>query len=235
MLAKLNKAGWEINLKKSILIPTKSLTFLGAIWSNKGIKRNPEISYALTNVIVSMNSNLKLKRIQKIYGYLNYYLSFSKYFSSFLFRFIKEPDKLKPLLFELIKLDYLPFKLSDNRLTKSAFSDATPTQIGGITSSKKTFSIRIHRTNIMIAETIAALVTITLHKIGTKLTLFTDNMATLSFINKGAAKFLLQLSPLHHFNFCMSRYLMDDVYNLKASYIRSEDNPADVLSRVDIN
>ena len=42
LLNKLNKAGWEINLKKSILIPTKSLTFLGAIWSNKGIKRNPE-------------------------------------------------------------------------------------------------------------------------------------------------------------------------------------------------
>ena len=235
MLIKLSRAGWEINLKKSILTPTKSLTFLGAIWSNKGIKRNPEISYALKDVISSMNSNLKLKKIQKIYGYLNYYLSFSKFFSSFLFRFIKEPDKLKPLLFELIKLDYLPFKIEDNRTNKIAYSDATPTQIGGITSSKKSFSFRIHHTNIMIAETIAAIATITLHKIGTKLTLFTDNMATLSFINKGAAKFLLRLPPIQHFNFCMSRYLMDDVYNLNASYIRSEDNPADVLSRININ
>lgn len=235
LLIKLNRAGWEINQKKSILIPTKSLTFLGAIWSNKGIKRNPEISYTLKNVINSMNNNLKLKKIQKIYGYLNYYLSYSKFFSSFLFRFIKEPDKLKPLLFELIKLDYLPFKKEDNRTRKIAFSDATPTQIGGITSSKKSFSIPIQHSNIMIAETVAAIATITLHKAGTKLTLFTDNMATLSFINKGAAKFLLKLPPFQHFKFCMSRYLMDDVYNIKASYICSEENPADILSRTTIN
>lgn len=239
LLFKLNKAGWEINQTKSNLIPSKLLTIWSnkyglAIWSNKGIKRNLVISHASTNVILSMNSNLKLRKIQKIYGYLNYYLSFSKYFSSFLFRFIKEPDKTKLLLFELIKLDYLPFKLKDNRRTESAYSDATPTQIGGITASKKSFSIRIHHTNSMIAETIAALATITLHKIGTKLMLFTDNKATLSFINKGAAKFLLQLSPLQHFNFCMTRYLMDDVYNLSATYIRSEENPADVLSRLNI-
>lgn len=110
-----------------------------------------------------MKRSLNVKKIQKTYGYLNYYLSFSKYFSSLLFRFIKEPDKIRSFMFELIKLDYVAFKIPNNRKLVEAYSDATPTQIGGITSTKETFSIRIKDSNIMLAEKTAAIVTISLH------------------------------------------------------------------------
>lgn len=231
LLIKLERAGWEINLKKSVLIPTKSLTFLGATWSEKGVKRSDDLSETLLNVILSMRKNLKLKQVQKIYGFLNYYLSFSKFFSSLLFRFIKEPDKIRPLILELTKLDYLSFRFPNNQITSIAFADATPTKLGGITSNKRHFSIPIKETNIMLAETLAAILTIVSHRKGTKLKLFSDNMATLSFLKKGAAKFLLQLNPFNHFKYCMARYLMDENYNLSFSYIKSEDNPADFYSR----
>lgn len=231
LLLKLKRAGWEINLKKSVLVPTKSLTFLGATWSSKGVKRNDDISETLLNVILAMKKNLKTKQVQKIYGFLNYYLSFSKYFSSLLFRFIKEPDKIRPLILELIKLDYLSFQISNNQKTVNAFSDATPTKLGGITGTKKHFSIPIQEMNIMLAETLAAIITIVAHKKGTKLLLFTDNMATLSFLKKGRAKFLLRLEPFNHFKYCMTRYLLDENYKLNFSYIKSENNPADFFSR----
>lgn len=232
LLNKLKKAGWELNMIKSNLIPSKSLTFLGACWADSGVTRNPEISDAIVQTIRAMSIKLKTKKIQKIYGFLNYYLSYSKFFSSFLYRFIKEPSKIRPLLYELVKLDYLPFKVPNNKKTKVAFADATPSQIGGIASNHVSFSTNIKESNIMIAETLAALVTISLHKHGTKINLHTDNTATLSFLNKGTARFLLQLNPFDHYKFCMTRYLIDEVYELKATYIKFEDKPADWFSRL---
>ena len=66
LLLKLERAGWEINLKKSVLVPAKSITFLGATWSNNGVKRNDDLSETLLNVILSMKKDLKLKQVQKI-------------------------------------------------------------------------------------------------------------------------------------------------------------------------
>ncbi|CAF0883698.1 unnamed protein product, partial [Brachionus calyciflorus] len=51
LLVKLNKVGWQVNYKKSVLYPSKSLEFLGAKWTDTGVERTIEASKSIASLI----------------------------------------------------------------------------------------------------------------------------------------------------------------------------------------
>ena len=83
----------------------------------------------------------------------------------------------------------------------------------------------------MVAETIAAIIAILQAERFCNLEIHVDNMATLGYLRKGAAKFLNALPIEEHFLFLLIRYHIDNFYNLSSFYINTSVNPADLLSR----
>jgi hypothetical protein len=60
-------------MEKSILKPTKSIEYLGAKWGSKQVQRLPEISNKLKEIIRIIPLAKKIKHLQRVRGYLNYY------------------------------------------------------------------------------------------------------------------------------------------------------------------
>jgi hypothetical protein len=76
VLEKLKKSNFLINEKKSSLIPSKQIEFLGALWSKKQIERLPKVDLQINNIlqfITNTRKSYSLKKAQQIAGYLNYY------------------------------------------------------------------------------------------------------------------------------------------------------------------
>jgi hypothetical protein len=71
------QAGWPLNIEKSILKPSKSIEYLGAKWTNKQVTRLPEISKKLKEIIGIIPKISTEKQLQRIRGYLNYYMGYS--------------------------------------------------------------------------------------------------------------------------------------------------------------
>ncbi|RNA03056.1 hypothetical protein BpHYR1_006049, partial [Brachionus plicatilis] len=73
--AKLRNAGWVINAKKSELNPVKQIKFLGANWDGLGIIRDKEATRFTREMAESLLTNdPKGRALQRVRGYLNYYL-----------------------------------------------------------------------------------------------------------------------------------------------------------------
>lgn len=189
LLDKLTRAGWILNLKKTILKPQTTLSFLGAIWSQTDVRRDPKLKYELQRVIAT---NTK-KETQKIRGYLNYYLSFAGKVHTIINRVIKE-SKGKHFLCTLLEEDRIKFRDPDTSKEKAIFTEATTMRIGWT----KGYSGHIMRTwplPIIVTETLASLVGVySVMKTGaSKIRLFTDNMATAFFIKRGSGGFLYNI------------------------------------------
>ena len=76
------KAGININYKKSHLVPTKKLSFLGATWHGLRVIKDKAVMTKLKEIINYIYSktlwmSVKLKLIQQLAGNLNYYLAFA--------------------------------------------------------------------------------------------------------------------------------------------------------------
>ena len=84
----------------------------------------------------------------------------------------------------------------------------------------------------MVAETLAAVLSILQAKEFQDINIWVDNIATLSFLRKGSAKFLNALPIEEHFVFLIARFHLDNFYNINSFYIQSNSNPADYLSRI---
>ena len=151
LLIKLN-----INEEKSVLEPTKVITFLGAIWDSHGVKRKQEITDTLPLVIINTHANLKEKKLQKIRGYLNYYLSFAKFFNSLLHVFLNNPNLYKNFLLLVVKYDYISFRKNFNR-HETWYSDATESMLGITNNKKQNYSVKCQKNPIIITETLVAL------------------------------------------------------------------------------
>ena len=59
-LHKLTLAKWKVNIKKSVIIPAKSVVIVGATWSQNFIHRNKDITDYL-KVMFRLFENIKLK------------------------------------------------------------------------------------------------------------------------------------------------------------------------------
>ena len=126
------KIGWRLNLTKSVLIPVKSITFLGSTWGAEGVSRLPLVTKMCHQVIRTIvNTQLALKPLQKIRGYLNYYLSFAGNFHSVINRNLLDSHRLKcvHVMRWLVKEDFVSFYKPVLTETATYWSDATLTQV----------------------------------------------------------------------------------------------------------
>ena len=112
------------------------------------------------------------------------------------------------------------------------YSDATLNKIGFVINGKGYEKTRSSK-SIIENETIAALTALSFLKknfkqLNYQAELYTDNMATLAFLQKGRTKANWTLKT--HIKLYEKLALLDNVHNTY-SYVRSEDNPADYYSR----
>ena len=204
--------------------------FLGALWGQAAVVRNPDIDDTLRMVIGGLKHGLSLKEQQQARGYLNYYLSFAGRVHSIVNRALLEPEEGKRYLYALMEYRKIKFRDPEVSEQREIFTDATTNQcdeLGGGHASTVELPI-------IYAETLAALVGIYKqinNNIG-NIILFTDNMATLYFIKKGTAGLLYNLSFYCHFLFisliCKARRLA----KIRTAYISTKINPADRWSRL---
>ena len=133
-------------------------------------------------------------------------------------------------MLSLVPIDFIHYPKKYNK-SAMIYSDATPDQIGAYVNNYP-FHAKIKSSNIMIAETLAAILAILQTNEFSEITINVDNMATLSYLRKGAAKFLNTLSIQEHYIFLLARLHIDNFFNINPLYIKSENNPADYLSRI---
>ncbi len=231
-LYKLSRAHWVINAKKSILNPVKEVMFLGAIWGNAEVIRNPEIDKTLSTVINSIKEGLSLKETQQIRGYLNYYLSFAGKIHSIVNRALLEPNEGKQYLYALMEHKKIKFRDPDIK-EESIYTDATINQLGWCNKEEGGY-VQTITLPIIYAETLPAMIGIYKY-INNKfynINLITDNMATFYFIKKGTAGFLYNLNFYKHFLFVSVICKAKKLAKIKTTYINTKFNPADKWSRM---
>ena len=184
------------------------------------------------------DKTLKPKQLQRIRGYLNYYLSFAGNYFSIVNRILKLKNK-KPF-FKIFS--YLICKKSIFLAKqhwpeeKIFFTDATQYQIA-FTDNQKHIGIKESLNwDIKVNELEAVLFCLkyclnNFCKISIKL--FTDNLAVLYFVNEGTARWYQaqNFSIFRHFRALRIVSDSQDRFNLRAFYVPSATNPADALSR----
>lgn len=229
LLAKLTKTGWVINTKKTILEPQSTINFLGAIWGQTDVKRDPKLNEALKEVISSIHADNTKKQQQKIRGYLNYYLSFAGKVHSLVNRVLNGIEG-KVFLYALMEDDKIKFRDPDYTKECNVFTDATTTRIGWSSRFFKR-TMKTWPLPIIVTETLAALAgihdMINLHI--TRIRLFTDNIATAFFLKRGTADFLYSLSLEEHYKFLIAMSSIHRCVYLRTDYIKSSENLADSL------
>ena len=240
LLCKVAQAGWVVNDKKSVFHPVKRIKFLGAIWGQRTVKRDPSVSATLLLLWAHVRNRLLTgKVLQRVRGYFGYYLSFAGSFFSVFNRILLIRDKRRydGIFHFLLLRDSID--LLDNhpkRLVHIA-TDATLCQIAAVSlADPSLFLITRSRSSSIIANEIkGALLGVALFRRFYDTSLFrlilhVDNMAAVSFFNTGRSNYA-SLSIRDHFALLYS--LHKQVHNLcmHTVYISTSANPADALSR----
>ena len=131
---------WEINYKKSVLIPTQEITFLGASWSPLNVQRAKGATQAMSFIwsqIKHLKSPLGGKPLERIRGFLNYYSAFAGSFFTVVNRVLLAKDR-RPFdkIFKfLINKDTIFLnipRISEAIIFVNFASDATETQIAAV-------------------------------------------------------------------------------------------------------
>ena len=250
LVSKLNKIKWTINMDKSILKPAKQVIFLGAHWTQTGIKRSKQISQNLHDIITALGKvkHLRPKAIQRIRGVLNYYVGFAGNYFNLVNKFIMSINRKHKLILmhNIFNTDEIKFKTQQHTQLPiqhiAIASDATTSQLAAVTvgNTTKEFGyrevIKQRNGNILENELAAALLGMGLaaplrkpqHQ--HKLHLLIDNKAVISFINKGRAKWSWSFHRQAKFLMYLNKLkLFYDI--VIASFIPTADNPADAPSR----
>ena len=231
---------WVVNPEKSVLVPVRQIIFLGAIWGKTGITRLPEVTESL-KIIWSLIRSIRLspKGLQRVRGYLNYYLNFAGNFFAVVNRILKLKNKgaYDRIVSYLISKKHINFvNPKPKREVISIHTDATPTQIAAVvTNDQKLFFINRSLDNILMNELKAALAGISLFIRNFSFTshflnLFTDNLAVLYFLRKGRCKWRSNIFTLFKFLYFVNNHV--SALNVKFHYIPSAFNKADKLSRL---
>ena len=228
LLKKFEKINWIINKEKSILVPKKEITFLGATWGKHGIKRLKEVDPALEKWTAT-NPKTELEFQQKA-GFLSDYNLYNRKAGPITYKLIKGNNK--KYLKQLLMKDFLLFKPPKPKICFRAYADATLSKIGFVVNGMGYEKSRQSR-SIIENESIAALTALSFLKknfghLNYYFELYTDNMATLAFLKKGRTKANWTLK--HHINLYKKLASVDNIHNVY-DYIKSEDNPADYYSR----
>lgn len=233
LVEKLTSVGWRINFNKSILKPTKSIIFLGALWGSTGVRRTKAVSVRLC-AIWRYIKFLKLtkKPLQRTRGLFNYYLNFAGRYHSVVNRILKLRNK-KPydtIMKYLLGQDFIKFREPKAPPDITVYSDASLYRIAavlpGITISKPSFA------TIAINELRAALLAVKTYCLYYNpaehtLDLRVDNMNVIYLIQRGSCKWL-GISIMETFQ-AINQFTKTI---MKVTYIASANNIADAPSRL---
>lgn len=232
LLKDLTDVDWRINTTKSVLIPTKTITFLGSIWTSFGVKRESTVTARLAAIWdVVKHMDLKGKPLQRVRGLFNYYFGFAGPFHSVTNRILKARDKWKheTKIKFLLKSDFVSFR--DRTLPQiKIYVDASMYRIAAVVNNLA-ISIPSSAPYIALNELYAAILGANTfvrlyNKKQFNLCLYTDNMNVYYLLSKGSCKWNIPLNLLFH----TLKFFNQIDYNIL--YIPSALNPADKPSRL---
>jgi hypothetical protein len=242
--------GWIINYPKSQLTPVKSITFLGATWSQTNVKRTAQATItcaSIWNQLCLSNKQPTGRLLQQIRGYFNYYLSFAGNFFSIINRILLSKNLVNFTKIFTYLLCKDSISLSMPKLTKARrflnlASDATETQIAACyLKDVKINLIHFCKNNILVNELKAGMLALKLAYEKAKslnlapdfsARLYIDNKAVISLINRGRAKWSNDTIGIFKlFNILRQIEWYRERFSFKAMYISTAANPADALSR----
>ena len=231
------KIGWRINLKKSVLTPAESVKFLGSTWGATHVTRSVEASRTVALVLRGTQTRkLTGRTLQRVRGYLNYYLSFAGNFHALVNRILKRADKtpFTNLLLNIAKTDSIAFRPPDPTKYELIYTDASTYGIAACTPSESSVIARTSFAPILENELKAAILGVQLF-LRTKqpstnsLVLKIDNKAVIAFVNHGRCKWSTDIFRLANYLSFFAK--IKRKIKVTASYVRSESNTADYHSR----
>lgn len=129
------KADWPLNQKKSLLVPTEKIEFLGAEWSNNGEIKRSASGTRLTEILLKKvkESPPPQKELEIIRGFLFFYSAFAGHLHGIVLPWLAMLESMRdmfyPLVRDIIRTDTTRFK----RKTKQraiVISNATETALG---------------------------------------------------------------------------------------------------------
>jgi len=228
----LSAINWKISWKKSVLVPSRGIRYLGAYWGQHSITRD----HSVTQRLYALWQNIRLrtlpqKEIQRIRGTFNYYFAFAGHFHSVINQILVSNYKHKydHIINYLIRTDSIKLQSPPEREI-TAYSDASMYRIAAVFPEKTLHHASTARTiaiNELKAANLAINHFISNYNINScKLNLFVDNLNVLYFIKKGSCKWQdLCINSIFYF---IKRFTL---INLSIKYIPSGLNPADEPSR----
>ena len=79
LVEKLESVNYLVNRAKSVIDePVETIEYLGVIWDSKGIKREDKVNEKLDKILRDLEVNVDKEKdhadLEKIVGFLNYYL-----------------------------------------------------------------------------------------------------------------------------------------------------------------
>jgi hypothetical protein len=249
LLHKLTKAKWKINAAKSILSPQQSIEFLGAIWGKNGVTRSEKATKVVDNVLSFVYNNeypLKSKLHQRIRGFLSYYTGFAPnchvIINSVLQMSLRQRRKMFKYVVATAQINTIFFK---RRRKKKAtlYTDATLDQLGAIVKCKETYAetaIPAAEKSILYNEAHAAIIPFIQYNDilqDKKIAAYIDNKAVIGLAKKGRAKWRTFAAShedgfIKLFNLILTFSYISCKFDVNFYYIKSDNNPADALSRL---
>ena len=228
---------WRINLKKSVLTPTDSVKFLGSTWGSTHVTRSIEATRTVALVLRGTERRkLTGRSLQRVRGYLNYYLSFAGNYHALVNRVLQRTNKapFTQLLIDIARTDNIAFRPPDPTQYEIIYTDASTYGVAACTPTESTVLARTSFAPILENELKAAILGIHLF-LQTKqpstntLVLKIDNKAVIAFINNGRCKWSMDLFKLASYLSIVAK--VKRKFKVSASYVRSEANTADFHSR----
>ena len=122
------KIGWRINLKKSVLTPAESVKFLGSTWGSTHVTRSTEATRTVALVLQGTERRkLTGRTLQRVRGYLNYYLSFAGNYHALVNRVLKRTNKapFTQFLINIARTDNIAFRPPDPTNYEVIYTDAS--------------------------------------------------------------------------------------------------------------
>lgn len=234
LIRKFTLVDWKLNIKKSIIKPSKNLVFLGAIWSQTAVTRTSEVTERLRllwQAIIFVK--LKEKPLQRLRGLFNYYCQFAGNYHSFINKILhyRNKSRYSKAIKYLLLQDAISFQIPPIRKEIVIHSDASLYALGiHFVKSKLEFTVPSYAT-IALNELKAAIIAIKIFK---KLynikhfvpKLFVDNLNVLFLINKGTCKWT-KIDPLFLF-FTLKFFSLNKI---TVNYVPTSQNLADGPSR----
>lgn len=229
ILAKLTQIKWQINPSKCQLEPVESISFLGLNWSQTHVSIPAKIRELIK--ICLEQKQITNKHVQdRVRGFINYY---SQIIDPRLKEIVNQSIESKPARVLLLKLfaKYPSLRISKPREPKgNIYTDATMTHLGIINTNNVHCKAKISASKIATNELRAVLLGLQKEKSKDPPNVYCDNYNVVHLIQRGSCKWT-DIGPNKLWLiFKMTQHILHTI-----KYIKSDQNPADIVSRLPNN